>query len=69
VPARFREFSTTTLAVRTADIPAAIEEITRFRRALSERLDAATEKDDVYQLHIQLFPVTQLKVREENPDG
>ncbi|MBI3406181.1 MAG: TIGR02147 family protein [Acidobacteria bacterium] len=66
VPAGYREHSSTTLAVSTVRLPEALERIARFRRELAGLLERDAERDDVYQLEINLFPVTTLKHNKEN---
>ena len=61
VPVTLHEHSTTTLAVRRARIPEAIERIARLRAELVELLREDERLDDVYQLEIHLFPVTKLR--------
>jgi uncharacterized protein (TIGR02147 family) len=60
------EYSSTTLAVNTARIPAAIEKIARVRDELMAFLSHSTDRDDVYQLEISLVPVTRLQAKEND---
>jgi uncharacterized protein (TIGR02147 family) len=60
------EYSSTTLAVNTARIPAAIERIARLRDELLALLSQGTDRDDVYQLEINLVPVTRLQAKEND---
>ncbi len=60
VPARLRDHSSTTLAVDTAKLASALELIRRFRLQLAELLATDGPTDDVYQLEISLFPITNL---------
>lgn len=62
VPAGLREHSSTTLAVRSARVPEALERIARFRRELVAFLEeGGSERDDVYQIEIGFFPVTTIR--------
>ncbi len=69
VPAGYQDHSSTTIAINSTRLPAAIEQIARFRRQLVECLALDKERDDVYQLEISLFPLTNLFRRKENKDG
>ena len=62
------EFASTTVAVDTKRIPAAVERLARFGRELLDFLRSGDGRDDVYRLELSLFPVTQLN-REGEPDG
>lgn len=63
-----REYNGLTVAVPKSEIKNIKEKIRNFRKELNDYLDAF-EKDskDVYQLNIQLFPLTQLE--EEKSHG
>lgn len=66
VPAAAQDHSTTTVAVDSRRLPAAIAMIARFRRELLELLESDRERDDVYQLDLHFFPVTTLQRAQEN---
>lgn len=57
----YRAHSSTTLAVNTARLPAALEVIARFRRELAELLESGG-CDEVYQLEISLFPISKINL-------
>lgn len=54
-----RDQSTMTIAINTKLLPIAKQKIKQFRRELSKLLKDRQELDEVYQLHISLFPVTK----------
>ncbi|WP_415062522.1 TIGR02147 family protein [Bdellovibrio sp.] len=53
-----RDFSSITIALNPKDIPKAKKLIRDFRRSLTSLLEKG-EKRDVYQLSIQLFPISE----------
>jgi uncharacterized protein (TIGR02147 family) len=63
------EHSSTTVALSTAQLPAVLERIARFRRELIALFDQGCVRDDVYQLEINLFPMTTLHRDKENNSG
>jgi uncharacterized protein (TIGR02147 family) len=63
------EHSTTALALRTARVPNVLERIARFRRELITLLEHDPERDDVYHLEINFFPITSLQHDQENKHG
>jgi uncharacterized protein (TIGR02147 family) len=63
------EHSSTTVALNTAQLPIILERIARFRRELNALVDQEPVRDDVYQLEINLFPMTTLQRDEENTRG
>src|SRR5262249_42940124 len=63
------EHSTTTLALNTARLKSALEHIARFRRELISLLEQDPVRDDVYQLEISFFPVTNLQNDKERTSG
>jgi uncharacterized protein (TIGR02147 family) len=69
VPAGAFEHSATTLALSTARLPIVLERIARFRRELTVLLQDDLRPDDVYQLEINFFPVTNLQHDKENSSG
>lgn len=60
VPSKYRAFSTSTFAMSTDRLAHAVRLIEKLRSDIS-RLSADGERDDVYQLEIQFFPLTRLK--------
>jgi transcriptional regulator with XRE-family HTH domain len=58
------EYSSTTLAVNTARVPAAIAMLERMRDELLAFLGQSTDRDDVYQLAISFVPLTRLQAKE-----
>jgi Domain of unknown function (DUF4423) len=69
VPAGAFEHSATTLALSTARLPLVLERIAWFRRELIALLQDDPTADDVYQLEINFFPVTNLQHDRENTRG
>ncbi|MGC4051744.1 MAG: TIGR02147 family protein [Paludibaculum sp.] len=55
---RWREFSSTTLAIQREQLPALRALLDRFRQDLHSLFEDAGERDDVYRLDISLWPVT-----------
>jgi plasmid maintenance system antidote protein VapI len=56
----FRDQSSMTMAISSKKIPQAKEKIKKFRRDLCAFLEEGTAIDEVYQLSISLFPITNL---------
>ncbi len=54
------DYSATTVAVAAVRLPEVIDRIARFRRELIALLERDQRRDDVYQLEINFFPLTQL---------
>jgi uncharacterized protein (TIGR02147 family) len=63
------EHSTTALALSTARLPNVLELIARLRRELITLLEQDSVRDDVYQLEINFFPITNLQHDKENKHG
>jgi uncharacterized protein (TIGR02147 family) len=63
------QHSSTTVAIGTAQLPAVLDRIARFRRELIALIDQDPVRDDVYQLEINLFPMTTLHHDKENTSG
>ena len=63
------EHSATTLALSTARLPLVLERIASLRRELIALLQEDAAPDDVYQLEINFFPVTNLQHDKENTSG
>ncbi|MEK6320066.1 MAG: DUF4423 domain-containing protein [Acidobacteriota bacterium] len=63
-PQEYRAHSSTTMAVNTTRLPAALELIARFRRELAESLESGEGCDEVYQLEISLFPISNINLEK-----
>lgn len=61
-PPEFRSFTSVTMPISVAKISEAKELIRKFRRNLCLLMEAGS-KDEVYNLNIQLYPVTDISVR------
>ena len=59
VPSEERDIGSITVAVRADTVAELKGRIQRFRRELLERCDQDQDADRVYQLNIQLFPLTK----------
>jgi len=68
-PPRLREHSSTTIAVRTDQVPEALARIAHFRADLLAWLDVEPERDDVYRLELGFFPVTRINHTMEDENG
>ena len=55
-----RNHTSMTMAIDPKLIPEAISRIKKFRRELTEFLEASGDAKEVYQLSLSLFPITQL---------
>lgn len=69
VPPSLRDHSSSTFALDTSKLPTVIEMIRKFRLKLTGFLGNGGSADDVYQLEISFFPVTNLshsKKRKSN---
>lgn len=58
-PAERRDFSGITFAMSPANVAYAKERIRAFRRELSEELEEMGEPAEVYELSVQLYPLSQ----------
>jgi uncharacterized protein (TIGR02147 family) len=58
-PMEVRNFSSVTLAMDPADIPYATERIKQFRRELQAELEMRGTPKEVYNLTIQIYPVSK----------
>jgi uncharacterized protein (TIGR02147 family) len=65
VPPEERDISALTVCVRASTLADLKERIHRFREEMLERCDTEAEPERVYQLCIQLFPLSQPKVAPE----
>jgi uncharacterized protein (TIGR02147 family) len=59
VPVNRRDQSTMTMAIDSSRLPAAKDKVKKFRRELCAFLEGGKTKDNVYQLSISLYPLTQ----------
>lgn len=55
-----REFTSTTIAAHTRRLPEVKRRIERFQRELVDLLERDTERNEVFQLDIHLYPLTNL---------
>ncbi len=61
LPTEVRNHTSMTMAINPKHMPEAIEMIRKFRRELTDFLEAQGESSEVYQMSISLFPITQIK--------
>lgn len=66
VPYELRSNTSMTMAIDTAKLPQAIEMIKEFRRNLAQLLSRGSEPNQVYNLGIALYPLTNI---ENKSDG
>lgn len=60
VPGEERDITSATVGLRQEDLPRIKKKIEEFRKSLLAEAEAGSQKPDrIYQLNIQLFPVTQ----------
>ncbi len=59
VPLELRENSGVTMAINMEKFPEAEAMVRKFRRSLMELLESGDSKEEVYQLVVALFPLTQ----------
>jgi uncharacterized protein (TIGR02147 family) len=57
-PPKRRDISTATVSIREEDLPAFREVVAQFRTELLKLADETEQPDSVYQINIQLFPMT-----------
>jgi uncharacterized protein (TIGR02147 family) len=67
-PQENRAHSSTTMAVNTERLPAALELIALFRREMAELLDPGG-CDEVYQLEVSLFPISKVNLTKAEGDS
>lgn len=65
-PIEFRDNTSMTMAINKKSLVLAKEEIKKFRRKLTKKLEKYAEPDEVYQLTIGLNPLTLLKQENNN---
>lgn len=58
-PFEVRNHSSMTFAMNPKDIPYAMEELKKFRIKLSEQLESMSPQEEVYNLCLQLYPVSR----------
>lgn len=56
-----REYISTTIAIRKADLPKLKEHIREMRNLIFSETESISNPEEVYQLNIQLFPLTHTK--------
>jgi uncharacterized protein (TIGR02147 family) len=61
VPIQFRDNTSMTMAISKKAMPFAKEEIKKFRRKLTKKLEEYDTPDEVYQLIISLTPLTNIE--------
>ena len=61
VPIELRDNTSMTMAISKKALPLAKEEIKKFRRKLTKKLENFDEPDEVYQLAISLTPLTNVE--------
>ena len=64
-PTEFLKHSSTTVTINSARLSEAADLIARFRGELTDCLASGNEADEVYQLEINLFPLTSLRRKKE----
>jgi uncharacterized protein (TIGR02147 family) len=64
IPIEWRDNTSMTMAINKSAIPLAKEEIKKFRRKLTKKLESFGEPDEVYQMAISLTPLTNLNFGE-----
>lgn len=60
-----RSQSSMTIAIDTNNLDAAKELIKNFRREMGRLLSSSSQLDEVYQLSISLYPLTEIKSGEK----
>jgi len=65
IPYKKRDQTSLTMAIDSKKVPQAREKIKKFRRSLCEFLRGTNSFDEVYQMSISLYPLTQLKRRKK----
>jgi uncharacterized protein (TIGR02147 family) len=61
VPKKDRDFSTVTISVAEKDLPEIQEFVAKFRTSLIKLINSYSGSDRVYQLNVQLFPMSAEK--------
>ena len=56
-----RDMSSMTLAIDPKLVPVALKEIRKFRRKLTKMLESSSPAKEVYELAVQLFPISKRK--------
>jgi len=65
VPIEHRDHSTMTMAINLSRLPEARERIKKFRRSLARFLAEGDDLDEVFNLNVALFPITNLNERKQ----
>lgn len=58
-PKHLRDFSSMTMAIDPGHLPFAFEEIKKFRRELTQKLEKLGSPKQVYNLTIQIYPISR----------
>lgn len=67
VPPEARDVSALTVCIRESSLPDLKAKVRRFREEMLDRCDSDKEPDRVYQLCIQLFPLSQERTIDTKP--
>jgi uncharacterized protein (TIGR02147 family) len=67
-PIEYRDNTSMTLAISKKALPFAKEEIKKFRRQLTKKLEAFDEPDEVYQLAIAFIPLSNIDIQKTGVD-
>ncbi len=62
-PIMVRDHSSTTFSMNPKNIPYALKRIRSFRRELTKELEDMGEKEEVYNLTVQIFPTSRRSIR------
>jgi uncharacterized protein (TIGR02147 family) len=65
-PFETRDFTSMTLIMDSSELPYAREKIRDFRRKLTQELEARGKPDRVYNLNVQIFPLSKTTPLEES---
>jgi uncharacterized protein (TIGR02147 family) len=69
VDIKFRSQTGVTFAMKTSRLPYLIDTILKFQRRLAALAQEVADNDEVYQLSISLFPVTEAAMNDGNSNG
>jgi len=65
IPLSQRDQTSMTMAIDVSRLPEAITKIKAFRRELSQFLESGERKDEVYNLAVSLYPISNLKSNQK----
>jgi len=65
IPLSQRDQTSMTMAIDVSRLPEAIAKIKKFRRELSHFLESGDRKDEVYNLAVSLYPISNLKSKQK----